>query len=124
MSAPNSPSRQINAVQAARLDAPVHETRDVQGSRDNADAVANDLGRNEESVHIQSLLVRHIVGWGADRSAVCVHLLSVPTSWYVVKRLFSSCSCAACLLRVAPALGVESAQRQALTRDRYCMNQP
>jgi hypothetical protein len=31
----------------------VHKTGDVQGGRDDADAVANDLGRDEESVHSQ-----------------------------------------------------------------------
>src|SRR5262245_5223835 len=91
MSAPISISRHINGLQATRLDAPVHETGDVQGGRDDADAVANDLGRNEESVHRQSPLVRHIFGWSEGRSAVCVHPLSIPTSWYVVKRLFCLC---------------------------------
>src|SRR5574339_306923 len=88
MSASISPSRHTNGLLATPLDAPVHKTGDVQGGRDNADAVANDLGRDEQSVHSRSLLVRHIFGSGADRSAVCAHPLSIPTSWYVVKWLF------------------------------------
>src|SRR5262245_17905126 len=48
-----SPFGCINGVQPTPFNTPVHETGDVQGGRDNADAVANDLGGDEESVHSQ-----------------------------------------------------------------------
>ena len=52
-------------VQATPLDAPVQESGDVQRGRDDADAVANDLGGDEESVHSESPSVLHIFGSGA-----------------------------------------------------------
>src|ERR1041385_8167418 len=41
----------------------------------------------------RALLVRHVFGSGADRSAGCVHTRCIPTSWYAVKRLFLRCLC-------------------------------
>src|SRR5262245_31136506 len=107
MSAPNSLSRHINGLQATRLDAAVHETGDVQGSREDADAVANDLGRNEESVHKPEPLGSAHFRFGRRPVGRLRPPLSVPTSWYVVKKLFWPC--------------LSFAWRG---RRRYCMNQP
>src|SRR5689334_6966420 len=52
----HSPCRLVNAVHPTPFDAPVHKTGDVQGRGDDADAVANDLGGEEESVHCESPL--------------------------------------------------------------------
>jgi hypothetical protein len=53
-------------VQATPLDASVQESGDVQRGRDDADAVANDLGGDEESVHNERPSVLHIFGSGAQ----------------------------------------------------------
>jgi hypothetical protein len=82
-------------VQATPLDAPVQESGDVQRGRDDADAVANDLGGNEESVHSESPSVLHIFGSGAqtgERSEPAIIKKSIPTSWYVVKRRLTQLS--------------------------------
>src|SRR5262245_2423812 len=81
----------MNGVQATPLDAPVHETGDVQGSRDDAYAVANDLSCDEESVHNQGLLNWHIFGSGADRVG---HLrpMRVHTDWLVCCQVASGAS--------------------------------
>jgi hypothetical protein len=50
----------------------VQESGDVQRGRDDADAVANDLGGDEESVHSESPSVLHIFGSGADGRATCI----------------------------------------------------
>src|SRR5262245_62120853 len=89
MSASTSPFRYMNGVQATPLDAPVHETGDVQGGRDDAYAVANDLSCDEESVHNQGLLNWHIFGSGADRVG---HLrpMRVHTDWLVCCQVASA----------------------------------
>jgi hypothetical protein len=68
----------------------MHETSDVQGGRDDANAVANDLGRDEESVHSQSPLGSAHLRF---RRRPVGHLrlpLSIPTSWYAVKSFLAA----------------------------------
>jgi len=69
MSVSTSPFKKsppADRVQATPLDPPVQESGDVQRGRDDADAVANDLGGDEESVHSESPSVLHIIGSGTQ----------------------------------------------------------
>src|SRR5262245_623106 len=84
MSVSISPFRCTNGLQATPLDAPAHETGDVQGGRHDANAVANDLGRDEERVH------KPEPSWFGTSSVQAqtgrpFASQNIPTSWYVVK---------------------------------------
>src|SRR5262245_40367925 len=90
MSVSISPFRRSDGVQAAPLNAPVHETGDIQGGRDDADAVADDLGRDEESVHNQSPLgSAHLPLTRRPLGYLRPIPKDIPTSWYVIKCCFS-----------------------------------
>src|SRR5262245_47194989 len=95
MSASGSPFRYTNGVQATPIDAPVHETGDVQGGRDDAYAIANDLSCDEERVHNQSPLESaHLRFSRRPVGHLRPMTMYIPTSWYVVKSsLLASAAC-------------------------------